>query len=69
MDAHGIHVLDGAHDDDVIGEVPHDLELELLPAGDALLDEGAAHGGGVETVENGPLQLAGVMSDGAALAA
>jgi hypothetical protein len=38
MDAHGVVVLDGADDYDVVGVVAHDLELELLPAGDALLD-------------------------------
>src|SRR5215203_904810 len=42
VDAHRVHVLDRADDHDVIGEVSHDLELELLPAGDALFDEGRA---------------------------
>ena len=36
VDAHGIDVLDGADDDHVVLEVAHDLQLELLPADDAL---------------------------------
>ncbi len=39
VDAHGVHILDGADDDHVVGQVAHDLQLELLPAQQALLDE------------------------------
>ena len=39
MDTHRVDVLHGADGDDVAGGVPHDLELDLLPAGDAPLDE------------------------------
>ena len=35
MDAHGVDVLHGADGDHVAGAVPHDLKLNLLPAGDA----------------------------------
>ena len=48
MDAHGVDVLHGADGDDVAGGVPHDLELDLLPAGDAPLDEHLAHPGQVD---------------------
>ena len=41
--AHRIDVLDAADDDHVVRAVPHDLELELLPAEDALFDEDLAH--------------------------
>src|SRR5713101_6728431 len=37
--AHRVEVLDRADDDDVVLGVAHHLELELLPAGDRLLDE------------------------------
>ena len=37
--AHGVDVLDGADDDDVVGGVAHDLELELVPADDRLLEQ------------------------------
>ena len=37
--AHGVDVLDGADDDDVVGAVAHDLELELVPADDRLLEQ------------------------------
>ena len=39
MHAHRVHVLDRAHDHAVVVAVPHDLELELLPADHGLLDE------------------------------
>ena len=69
VDAHGVEVLDGADDDDVVGEVAHDLELELFPADDAPLDEDAAHGAGVEAVGHGAPELFGVVGRGAALTA
>ena len=37
--AHGVDVLDGAHDHHVVGGVAHELELVLLPAQDRLLQE------------------------------
>ena len=48
VDAHGVDVLDGADDDHVVLEVAHDLELELLPADDALLEQHLVGGRGVE---------------------
>jgi hypothetical protein len=36
---HGVHVLDAAHDDAVVVAVADDLELVLLPAEHALVDE------------------------------
>ena len=39
MHAHGVEVLDGAHDDAVAGVVAHDLHLILFPALDGLLDQ------------------------------
>ena len=39
VDAHRIEVLDRADDDDVVEPVADDLELELVPAADGLLDE------------------------------
>src|SRR5215210_2177538 len=58
MDAHGVYVFDGADHDDVVGDVAHDLELELLPAGYALFDEGAPYGAGVEAVGDGAAEFA-----------
>ena len=37
--AHGVHVLDGADDDGIVGTVAHDLHLEFLPAQQALVDQ------------------------------
>ena len=39
MHAQRVEVLDGADDDHVVAGVAHDLQLELLPAGDRLLDQ------------------------------
>src|SRR5215216_3926557 len=69
MDAHGVYVLYGADHDDVICEVAHDLELELLPARDALFDEGAPHGASVEAVDDCPAKFAVVGGGGASFAA
>src|SRR5918996_5338558 len=69
MDAHGVYVLNGADHDDVICEVAHDLELELLPACDALFDEGAPNGASVEAVDDGAAELAVVGGRGPSLAA
>ena len=44
VNAHRIEILDRAHDDDVVVSVPHDLELELVPADQRLLDEDLADG-------------------------
>src|SRR6266568_5013820 len=43
VDAHGIEVLDGADDHDVVAAVAHHLELELFPAEDAALDQRRVH--------------------------
>ena len=69
MDAHGIDVLHGADLDDVASGVPHDLELDLLPAGDGALDEDLAHPGHVDATV-GDLPEGGlVIGDAAAGAA
>ena len=39
MHAHGVEVLDGAHDNAVAGVVAHDLHLVLFPALDGLLNQ------------------------------
>ena len=48
MDAHRVDVLDGADDHDVVLEVAHDLQLELLPPDDALLKQHLVCGRSVE---------------------
>ncbi len=67
--AHRVDVLDRADHDHVVGAVTHQLELELLPAEDGLLDEhlrGRARG---DAVLGHPAQFTGVMRDTAAGAA
>ena len=44
MNAHRVDVLDGADDDDVVVKIPHHLQLELLPAEGALLQQHRADG-------------------------
>ncbi len=48
--AHGVEVLDGAHDDAVTGAVAHDLHLVFLPALDRFLDEHLARRGQLEAL-------------------
>src|SRR5215203_3273087 len=69
MDAHRVYVLNGADYDDVICEVAHDFELELFPACDALFDEGAPYGAGVEAIDDGPAKFAVVGGSRASFAA
>ena len=42
--AHRIEVLDRADDDDVVLQVAHHLEFELLPAEDGFFDQDFMHG-------------------------
>ena len=42
MDSHGVKILDGTDDDNIVLLVPHDLQLKLFPADDRLLDEDLA---------------------------
>ena len=57
MHTHRIDVLDRADDDAVVGAVAHDLELVLLPTGDALLDEDLADRAGLQTVRSDTFEL------------
>ena len=66
VDAHGVDILHGADLDDVAGGVPHDLELDLLPAGDAPLDEHLAHPGEVDAPVGNLPQGGLVVGDAAA---
>src|SRR5205085_12592037 len=52
VDTHRVEVLDGANDDDVVGTVAHDLQLELLPADDGFLDEDFMGGRQVEAASD-----------------
>ena len=45
MNAHRVEVLDRADDHDVVGAIADDLQLELVPAPDRLLDEHLADRG------------------------
>ena len=64
--AHGVEVLDGAHDDAVAGAVAHDLHLEFLPALDALLHEHLADRRQLEALRHDARELAVVVGDAAA---
>src|SRR5262249_31916897 len=66
MDPHRIEILDGADDDDVVGLVAHDLQLELLPADDRLFDEHLADGAEVEAPGDEQAELIDVVGDAAA---
>ena len=55
--AHRVDVLDRADDHAVVGAVAHHLELELLPAGDRLLDEDLADRAGRDAGGGEALEL------------
>ena len=69
MHAHGVEVLDGAHDDAVAGAVAHDLHLEFLPSFDGFLDEHLAGRGKLQALRDDQAQLVLVVRDAAAGAA
>ena len=64
--AHGVEVLDGAHDDAVAGAVAHDLHLVFLPALDRFLDEHLARRGQLEALGHDLDELGLIVSDAAA---
>ena len=67
--AHGVEVLDGAHDDAVAGLIAHDLHLVFLPADDRLLDEHLARRRELEALAHDLAQLVDVVGDATARAA
>ena len=69
MHAHGVEVLDGAHDDAVAGVVTHDLHLILFPALDGLLDQHLVGRRELEALAHDGDELLVSMSDAATGAA
>ena len=67
--AHRIDVLDRADDDEVVRDVAHHLELELLPADDRLLNQNLVHRAEVEATARQLAELFDVVGDAAANAA
>jgi hypothetical protein len=67
--AHWVEVLDRADDDDVVTDVAHDLELELIPADQRLLDEHLADGTLPQPALEQPRKIVGGPRDAAAVAA
>ena len=68
MDAHGVQVLDGTHDDAVVRTVADHLHLELLPADQALLDQELVGGRQVQATLADLLELLRVVGNAAARA-
>ena len=69
MNAHGIEVLDGAHDDAVAGAVAHDLHLILFPAFNGFLDQDLTCRGQLKALRHDLNELFLVVRDAAAGAA
>ena len=69
MDPHRVDVLDRAHDDERVGRVAHDLELELLPSEDGLLDEDLVHRRERQSAPDDGLEIVLVEGDASARAA
>ena len=61
--AHRVNVLDRANDDHVVVAVAHQLELELLPAEDRLLEQHLGDRAGIQPGPGDPAQLTGVVGD------
>ena len=64
-----IEILDRADDDDVVGQIAHHLQLELLPAEHGFFDQHFVHGREVEAARQQFQQLFAVVGDAAAGAA
>ena len=69
VDAHGVDVLDEADRDHLVLRVADDLDLELLPVEDRLLDEALVRERGVEAAGADRAQLLDVVAEAAAGAA
>ena len=60
---HGIEILDGADDDDIVVQVAHHLELELLPAENGLLYQDLRNRTQIEAPPDDALELLRVVRD------
>ena len=69
MHAHRVDVLDEAHRDHLVLRVANNLDLELLPVEDRLLDEALVRERGVESASADRLQLLVVVAEAAARSA
>ena len=67
--AHRIEVLDGADDDGVVGQIAHHLQLEFLPAEDALFDQDFVHRRKIEAALQNLGEILAIVGDAAAGAA
>ena len=68
VDAHGIEILDRADHHEVVADVAHHFELELLPPQHRFLDQGFVHRAGVERQGYGLGKFLVVIGDRAARA-
>ena len=66
MHAHGVHILDRADDNGVVGAVAHDLHLEFLPTDDGFFDQHFVGGRNVETMLHDVEEFLAVIGDAAA---
>src|SRR2546427_7161647 len=66
MYAHRIEILDRADDDDVVLEITHHLQLELLPSDDRLFNQDGVHRAQVETALDDAFEFLSVKRKAAA---
>src|SRR5690606_34769976 len=66
---HGVEVLDGADDHDVVVAIAHHFQFVFLPADDRLIDEDLSGHGGVQAAADDVLELLAVVGDAATGAA
>ena len=63
MHAHGVEILDGAHHDDVVAAVTHELELILLPSDDGFLQQDLVRGARLQAGPGDAQQIGFVVGD------
>ena len=61
--SHGVKILDGADDHDIVIQVAHDFELKFLPADDRFLDQDFVNGRELKSAAGNFFKLFAVESD------
>src|SRR5580704_1709539 len=69
MNAHGIEILDGANDHEVVAVIAHHFELVFFPSEDGFFDKGLVNGTHVQGVSDRFAKFFFVVGDGTARAA
>jgi hypothetical protein len=69
MDAHGVHIFNGADDNDIVVFIPHDLQFVFFPAQDRFFEHDLSDQAGIKSGLSQFFQFFGVIGHAAARAA